>query len=430
MEYNFFKNKKDFFILCLIDFFIIYFLYKENYSKEIKFFVDFFVIYTKSFLFILLAYIFGRYSEIDTKKKNLLIKKEFIRTFLITFIAFISVGYFKNKLVYLTFFSLNFSVLFIVKIFHAKYFSRRVRNLILCGDNDFSNKLIDTLNETYNPNDYKIYNYSEIEMNKNKIDYFIYQNKSKANNILKNIDKIKTQGKIEIINILTWSEKNLYRLPTIFMNSSACNQLIKKLKLIKFQLKIKRFFDIIASLILIIITLPIIILSFILLKIEDNGPMLYKQKRTGLNGKEFEIVKIRSMNINAEKDGPRWSQSNDQRVTRIGFFLRKFRIDELPQLFLVLKGKMSLIGPRPERPEFEKNLKEINYYSLRNKIKPGISGWAQVNYNYGASFKDTEIKLSYDLYYIKNYSIILDILILFKTLKIVFNSNWSDPIKK
>ena len=137
------------------------------------------------------------------------------------------------------------------------------------------------------------------------------------------------------------------------------------------------------------------------------------------------------MRVDAEIDGIKWSKNNDERITRIGRILRAFRIDELPQLFCVLFGSMTLIGPRPERPEIEKELfKKVPYYKSRYILKPGISGWAQVNYPYGASIEDARLKLSYDLYYIKNFSILLDFMIFFKTLKLVLSGKGASPIKK
>ena len=157
---------------------------------------------------------------------------------------------------------------------------------------------------------------------------------------------------------------------------------------------------------------------------EDGGPIFYSQIRTGEKGKLFKITKLRTMNINAEKNGAQWSQTNDKRITKIGKLIRITRVDELPQLISVIKGEMSLIGPRPERPEIDKFLKkEINNYDMRLSVKPGLSGWAQVNYPYGASINDSREKLSYDLYYIKNYSIFLDFLIFIKTIKVVFSGN-------
>tara|TARA_Y100000589_G_scaffold272561_1_gene265686 strand:+ start:34 stop:582 length:549 start_codon:yes stop_codon:yes gene_type:complete len=173
---------------------------------------------------------------------------------------------------------------------------------------------------------------------------------------------------------------------------------------------------------LLTLCLPIFVIVPILIKLGDKGPVFYSQIRVGQYGKHFKIWKFRSMKSNAEKDGPEWSKSGDSRITNIGRFLRVSRLDELPQLFCVLKGEMSLIGPRPERPEIENLLeREIPYYSHRKLVKPGLSGWAQVNYPYGASINDAKEKLSYDIYYIENFSSIIDMVIFFKTIKLVFN---------
>ena len=176
------------------------------------------------------------------------------------------------------------------------------------------------------------------------------------------------------------------------------------------------------------ITSPLFIIVSILIFIEDRGPLFYSQQRTGLNGEKFNIIKFRSMKIDAEKNGAQWSKHTDPRVTHIGRIIRATRIDELPQLFCVLRGTMSLIGPRPERPEIENQfLKNIPYYSCRYILRPGISGWAQVNYPYGASKFDATKKLSFDIYYISHFSIFLDLLILFKTIKLVLNAKGSKP---
>lgn len=162
--------------------------------------------------------------------------------------------------------------------------------------------------------------------------------------------------------------------------------------------------------------------------IEDGGPILYSQTRTGLKGRPFRIYKLRTMVNKAEKKGPKWSTYNDPRITKTGRLLRKFRIDELPQLWSVIKGEMSLIGPRPERPEFDKKLEnEIPYYRLRNILRPGLSGWAQVNYHYGATKLDSKNKLSFDLFYIKNISLLIDFLIMFKTIKTIIYGEGSNP---
>ena len=192
--------------------------------------------------------------------------------------------------------------------------------------------------------------------------------------------------------------------------------------------RVKKLADFFVSIILLTLTSPIILFCAFLIYLEDRGTIFYSQKRIGLNGKSFTIYKLRSMREDAEKEGPKWSSPKDERITYIGEIIRKTRIDELPQLVCVIKGDMSLIGPRPERKEFEERLeKEIPNYKIRHLIKPGLSGWAQVNYPYGASLKDSENKLSYDLFYIKNFSIFLDLLIFIKTIRLVANRRGSKP---
>ncbi|WP_333856153.1 TIGR03013 family XrtA/PEP-CTERM system glycosyltransferase [Denitromonas sp.] len=184
---------------------------------------------------------------------------------------------------------------------------------------------------------------------------------------------------------------------------------------------VKRCFDLIASLVLLILAVPVMLLTALLILLEDGGPVFYRQLRVGQNGRQFKVIKFRSMGTDAEKDGkPRWAQSNDNRVTRIGRLIRKLRIDELPQLFNVFMGEMSLVGPRPERPFFVDQLTaEIPFYAVRHCVKPGVTGWAQVRYQYGASVDDAVQKLQYDLYYVKNHTLLLDIVVLAETVRVV-----------
>lgn len=184
---------------------------------------------------------------------------------------------------------------------------------------------------------------------------------------------------------------------------------------------VKRVFDIVCATLLILLALPIMLVTGIFIFLESGGPILYLQERVGLNGRLFNVVKFRSMRTDAEKDGkPRWASASDDRVTRVGRVIRKLRIDELPQLFSVLGGDMSLVGPRPERPYFvDKLTQELPYYAVRQSVKPGVTGWAQVRYHYGASVEDSAEKLQYDLYYVKNHSLFLDLVILFETVGVV-----------
>ncbi|GAB1255127.1 sugar transferase [Desulfovibrio falkowii] len=184
--------------------------------------------------------------------------------------------------------------------------------------------------------------------------------------------------------------------------------------------RLKRALDVLISLLLLIPATPVMLLTALIVRLESPGPVIYKQDRVGLFEKEFTVYKFRSMRADAEKDGAVWASAKDNRVTFFGRFIRKVRIDELPQIWNILKGDMSFIGPRPERMAFVQKLKEtIPYYSLRHTVKPGLTGWAQVCYPYGASEEDARRKLEYDLYYIKNMSILLDINIIFKTIGVV-----------
>jgi exopolysaccharide biosynthesis polyprenyl glycosylphosphotransferase len=157
------------------------------------------------------------------------------------------------------------------------------------------------------------------------------------------------------------------------------------------------------------------------IKLDSRGPVFYRQERVGANSQNFMVIKFRSMRTDAEKDGtPRWASAQDDRVTRVGALIRRLRIDELPQLINVLKGEMSLVGPRPERPFFVDQLtRDIPYFAVRHSVKPGVTGWAQVRYQYGATVEDAQQKLQYDLYYVKNHSLFLDVLVLFETVGVV-----------
>jgi sugar transferase (PEP-CTERM system associated) len=184
---------------------------------------------------------------------------------------------------------------------------------------------------------------------------------------------------------------------------------------------VKRVFDIVSSSILFVLALPVMALTAVAIKLESKGPVLYRQERVGLNGRTFFVNKFRSMRTDAERDGtPRWAVANDDRITRVGHIIRRLRIDELPQLFNVLKGEMSLVGPRPERPYFVDQLTQrIPYFAVRHSVKPGVTGWAQVRYAYGATVEDSQEKLQYDLYYVKNHTLFLDLVVLFETVGVV-----------
>jgi sugar transferase (PEP-CTERM system associated) len=188
----------------------------------------------------------------------------------------------------------------------------------------------------------------------------------------------------------------------------------------KFTLGVKRVKGLLFSFMGLTLCFPFILILSLLIKIDSRGPVFYRQERVGKDGKIFNLFKFRSMADHAETNGPVWAEEDDKRITRVGHWLRKWRLDEIPQMFNVLKGDMSFVGPRPERPNFVEELrKEIPFYDQRLTVKPGITGWAQIKYRYGASREDSQEKLNYDLYYIKNMSIPFDLIIIFETIKVV-----------
>lgn len=282
-----------------------------------------------------------------------------------------------------------------------------------------------------------VFNFKNSGTRQYKVEYVAFSNY--LENIKKNIDNIDVvymldfndkEEEKEILSYLTYNDKRIF-LNANFENILQTNNRIMNIAdesiiaASKFQISpendtIKRLLDILISFAIIIITLPIMIVAAILIKLTSPGPILYKQIRVTKENKEFKIYKFRSMRIDAEElSGPVLAQAEDPRITKIGEYLRSLRIDELPQLFNVLKGDMSLIGPRPERPFFVKQFQEENpYYYLRHSVRAGITGYAQV---YGTYSTDFNSKLKFDLLYIKNYSLVMDIQILFQTIKILFD---------
>lgn len=183
----------------------------------------------------------------------------------------------------------------------------------------------------------------------------------------------------------------------------------------------KRFFDLVAASALLLVAWPFMLLVALCVRLESKGPILYRQTRVGQSGEGFELVKFRSMRVDAEQPGVAvWATKNDDRTTRVGKFIRLTRLDELPQLFNVLRGHMSFVGPRPERPQFVDQLnQEIRYYNIRHSVKPGLTGWAQLRYPYGASVRDAEEKLKFDLFYVKNHGLVFDMMIMLQTVEVV-----------
>tara|TARA_B100001989_G_scaffold142320_1_gene101198 strand:+ start:3559 stop:4905 length:1347 start_codon:yes stop_codon:yes gene_type:complete len=438
------NSRKSLFFLSNFDFLLFYYLFIKIYKDSISdlLFLNIFAIIT-SFIWITSSYIIGRYAYID-KDKNLLLISQLSKTIfsliinlLITqaiflffwdwnIISYLSFSNFVNDFskFYLNLFLLSYILQCLFFLYISKKYNKK-SIWLYWGNEEKINYLNSLIN---NKSTIKIekFNNENLYMPNTK-GVIIENEESILEKDIKFIFDLNNKG-IKLYKVSKWCERYISRYPSELVKVSEIIE--EKFFYNKNGLKarIKRFGESFISILLLIITLPLLLFSAILIKVQDGGPIFYTQSRTGFEGKTFKIIKLRTMIINAEKNGVQWSQNFDKRITNLGSILRKLRIDELPQLILVLSGKMSLIGPRPERPDIDKILrKKIDNYDLRYSVKPGISGWAQVNYPYGASIEDSKLKLSYDLYYIKNFSFFLDLVILFKTMRLVLNGKGSKP---
>ena len=445
-------SRRRFFLATIVDILIICFFYITFFFKEFKSYPNPLVTISISFFWIICSYILGRY--MICKKFNIIeILKSFIKSSFVFFssnIIYLTINIYNKIIIFINgedlintqkgqniFFikttlliALVSSIIqYVLSIMTNKIYTNKTSWIFYGSESSFAdfNKEIGINSRKYIfkriDHDFDI-----MSIESEGLEGFIIENNKELNK--DNLEKIfilKSKG-IKVINILKWFEIELQRIPPFYIENKY--QIIDKFDLLddSYKIRIKRIGDFTVSLFLIIITSPLFILISLLIKIEDGGPILYSQVRTGFKGERIVIYKFRSMIKNAEKYGPQWANKEDHRITRVGKFIRALRLDELPQLFSVVDGEMSLIGPRPERPEIEEYLlSEIPYYKYRTILKPGISGWAQVNYPYGASKEDTVNKLSYDIYYINHISFFLDLLILIKTIKTIFNAKSHKP---
>tara|TARA_A100001388_G_C28757622_1_gene495867 strand:- start:83 stop:1255 length:1173 start_codon:yes stop_codon:yes gene_type:complete len=390
----------------------------------------------------MLSYIIGKY-DIDKLKSNiysflLILQKNFITTLLTAISSLSILALINNKDLLIAYKDLLLfnSELNLISFIFLTPISRIVRTnirkykkIIIIEDRESYKKI-----KTYKFPKVKFENIIPEALNTKKInqetDLIIIENiTTLSKDLFNKIIELKRKG-FSIESYMGYCNKELQYIPPDYLNTFLFIENKDIYNKNQLNIRLKRIGDIIFSLILLIITIPLTTLIYLVLLVVQGRPIFYSQERSGLNGSTFKIYKFRSMHINSESGKALWASKNDPRVTRVGSILRISRIDELPQLISVLKGDMSLIGPRPERPEIDNILnKEIENYLLRYLIKPGLSGWAQVNYTYGNSVKDSEIKLGYDFYYIQNYSFWLDLLIFFKTIKLVLNLKGSNPSK-
>ena len=305
------------------------------------------------------------------------------------------------------------------------YFYVKNRNILVIG----SNGQVEELKEIIANNEYynlvgelsadRISDISE-QIKKKKVSKIIITEENVDSKLAIQILEEKLKG-IQVFDYLSFYEKLEEKVPVKSIDEkwilfgSGYDILYKN-----FNIRIKRIVDIFAALCIGLVTVPIMIISALIVKLESKGPVFFKQSRIGLGNKPFMVYKFRSMKLHNEKEHSRYAEDNDDRITKFGNFMRKTRIDELPQLWNVLIGEMSFVGPRCEWDKLCKEYeKEIPFYNIRHSVKPGLTGWAQVRYPYGASVEDAHQKLQYDLYYIKHQTLAFDLIILFKTVKIV-----------
>ena len=439
------SSRKNFLILSAFDLCIINFIYiiypLKFFSNGNSFFLNIF-----AFLWIITSYTFDKYSYLGEDYKFEFLNSFFrlikicvfsglIFSFIVKIFTSLNFEFIETKfLIFLGVISfISYIVEMIYSYFIGKSISKKIKWFSIYKSKTKGSIFSGSVN---------LFNYGYIEsIHISQLYNFHTTNDNYIGFIIEDINSLNKDEKIIILNLrnngyklislIDWLEKYLHRYPPEFVSS---NEILNDLLIYKqsnINIRIKRSSEFIVSLIILAFSLPLIIIASICIKLEDGGPIFYSQKRNGFGGKVFTIFKLRSMKINAEKESIRWSSYNDDRITLVGSFLRKSRLDELPQLVSVLKGDMSLIGPRPERPELDEILiKEIPNYKIRYFVRPGLSGWAQVNYPYGASVEDTKVKFSYDIYYIRNFSTLFDLLITLETIRLVFNLRGSQPNKK
>ena len=426
------QSRKSLLIFYFLDLAIFIFFYLSNSIKIIS--IDNLKLFILSLLWGLFSYVFGRYSK-ESKYPNTFIEIYYllVKTILVLILVYIID---KIILIFLPFLlPIGRNSFLFIGLSSAIIQSLR---LVILNSLNKKNKSIFIIGKE---EDIKIFNQQSKNFLRNKNTKIIKVNC--INDLFSSKERdfktivIATEGikfdnteflinetfknNVEILNKSEWFEKYVHKIPSQFITLNFINYSNKYINSNKIHIRIKRMADVFLSLILLFLTFPIILVVAILIKLEDNGPIFYNQVRTGLFEQPIIIRKLRSMKINSENNGAVWANKNDKRITKVGRLIRKARIDELPQLINVLIGDMSLIGPRPERPQLEEKLNEkIPNYKLRHIIKPGLSGWAQVNFPYGSSISDSSEKLSYDLFYIQNKSIWLDLLIFIQTIKLIF----------
>ena len=432
-------NRFDLFFYSLSDILIFIFLFLVSKDFIFRFSISFFLLL---FIWIFNSYIFGKYSN-NFKKRNIYNLKSLISTiccYAILIFFYFLIDWITNSFIVDRVYKFNlilYSLLFIfvsdliltsLKFINYKK-SKNIDNWLFVEDKKFHDKSFKYFHENHRNFNLDFITFDELD----QADFrkyeglIIYSVDNITKEFIQKLKNIKSSG-VLIISLFVFYERYFERIPPELISDKDIISRNFFVPRNSNSIRLKRIGDFFLASFLLILTLPIIIMAGILIKLEDNGPIFYSQKRNGILNIPYNVWKLRTMKVNSEEGGAKWSSKKDPRITFIGRFLRISRVDELPQLISVIKGEMSLIGPRPERPEFDNLLeKKINHYNIRKWIRPGLSGWAQVNLPYTSSIEDSEIKLSYDLFYLRNFSFWLDMLILLKTIKILLHIKGSTP---
>ncbi len=419
----------------LIDFILINLIFSINKPEDILMNGPRYYFYF--LIWILISYIFDRYyrdkEALDIDNFNYQIIQSLKSISVYGFMILISnwiLGNYVSRFFLIIFLSNLFIFSCFFQFLFNKIFQKSFEkpNYWIFIDNKNINNFVRDKN-FFNNEKLKIINIDDLEISvkflKNAYGIVLNDYENLSSDVLEKLFELKKKG-LKIYQLINWLKIYLKRYPPFLLKIEYFLDLEFSILNNKLFIRIKRLADVILAIFLLILSSPIIVLFGILVYLEDKGPIFYSQIRNGYLGNKFIIWKLRSMRVDAEKKGIRWTSENDFRITKVGSVMRKMRIDELPQLCSVIKGDMSLIGPRPERPEIDDLLiSKIPFYNMRYLMRPGLSGWAQVNYPYGASAEDSANKLSFDLYYISNFSILIDLIIFFRTLRLIFNAKGS-----
>ena len=448
MSFPWLISRRKLIFNCILEIFLIFVVNKTIFSNYFAFeknINNFSITFLPFWL--LLSYIFGRYSyKFNILKKNLflLFINLFTKAFFVSIISLIFVfciylnidlnnyNHFYKLIIFYSFFNSLIIVSLQFPLIYKFTLNTNKRNIWLFigskklesyikSELSWSRRKIKIISRNFDSN------FSDVDFNKIE-GIFVDKFEKMSDDLFEKLLKYKTRG-TKVLSIENWCENNLQRFPPEIISKKFLIRRNFRIPFNPLEMRIKRIGDFLFSILLLICTTPILLIAAILIYLEDRQSIIYKQERVGINQKIFTIYKLRTMKLNSESGTAIWATKFDNRITKVGRFIRKYRIDELPQLFCVIKGEMSLVGPRPERAEIDKKLTPfIPFYNYRYLIRPGLSGWAQVNYPYGASIEDSKKKLSFDLFYLKNFSIWFDFLILFKTIKLVILKKGSEPI--